>query len=324
MIVKPFDSYAYTKSLNSFTRRISPSHEKIDKIMEELSLQEAGEFGEKYILNILSEHHLPEQPYIFHNVNLYCITRMQIDCLLISPSWCLVIEIKNLIGELTFLSDPLQLICEKDGQRIAYRSPEAQLNQYIFGLREFFNRHQIQMPIFGVILLPFTNAIIIKPPSKYPLVIGKGIINHIWNLPRKSVVNPQKVVEVLMESMIDEWNYFPLTKHFRVHPADLKNGVECPNCGHIPMKRLQRTWACEACGHHDMNAHVQALKDYYMLIDKTISPKEAIEFLQLRNRYEAKRILKANSIRSFGATSSRKYELTLNIPSNKKKINSTV
>lgn len=313
MIVKKFESYHYTNGLTSLIKRLPPSHEKIEKILEELSIQEAGEFGERHILNILKEHQLPESTYIFHNVNLHCVTKIQIDCLLISPSWCLVLEIKNLNGELTFHPDPPQLICEKEGEKIAYRSPESQLNQYIFGLREFFNLHQIPLPIYGVILFPFTNSIILKPPTKFPLVIGRAIINHIWSLPKKKIVNPEKVARILMEQMTDEgWSYFPLTKHFHLHPKELKHGVECPKCGHIPMKRVLRTWVCEVCGHHDMRAHVQALKDYYMLIDRNISPKEAHHYLQLRNRYEATRILKANSLRSTGQTTSRKYELSLN------------
>lgn len=277
-------------------------------------MQKAGEFGENHLLTILLENKLPENTFILHNVTLQSTINVQIDILLISPSWCLILEVKNLTGELTFTTKPPQLICEKDEQRFAYRSPESQIKQYMFGLKAFLENHHFQVPIFGAIALPFSNAIIKTPPQNTPLIIGREIINYIWSLPKKEMINPKQLGKLIIkQSKGNVWNKFPLTKYYEINPSSITPGVECPNCGTIPMKRISRTWLCESCQKRDMQAHQQALKEYYMLINNHISPREAVQFLRLRNRYEAQRILKANSIRSTGATTALRYELKLNI-----------
>lgn len=192
MLIKPFQTSTYKIALESLRKRLSPRHEKILKIEEELSLQEAGENGEKHVLTILTENQLPKNTFILHNVTIDSIINIQIDIMLISPGWCLILEVKNLNGELTFMNNPPQLICVKEDRKLIYRSPEAQIDQYLFGLTRFFEQHQLKMPMYGAIVLPYANAIIDKPPSKYPLLMGRGIINHIWTLPKKTSSHPNK------------------------------------------------------------------------------------------------------------------------------------
>lgn len=312
MLIKPFQTSNYKIALESLRKRLSPRHEKILKIEEELSLQEAGENGEKHVLTILTENQLPKNTFILHNVTIGSIINIQIDIMLISPGWCLILEVKNLNGELTFMNNPPQLICVKEDRKLIYRSPEAQIDQYLFGLTRFFEQHQLKMPMYGAIVLPYANAIIDKPPSKYPLLMGRGIINHIWTLPKKDIIPSKQVAELMIRHTKEpSWNHFPLTEYYNIDSQDILRGVECPNCGAIPMKRLKRTWLCEKCNKMDMHAHVKALREYYMLIDKTISTKEAMDFLILRNRFEATRILKANSKERTGNTRNSRYDLAL-------------
>lgn len=314
LILKNFTSHDYTIALESLVHRLNPKHEKALKIQEDLNMQEAGEFGEKHLLTILTENKLPENTFIFHNVILKSIIDVQIDLLLLSPYWCLILEVKNLTGELTFTSKPPQLICEKENKKITYRSPASQLNQYIFGLKAFLENYQYQVPIYGAVVLPFNNAIIKNLPDDIPLLIGREIINYIWSLPKNKTINSKILGELLIKNcQRNSWSKFPLAQYYGINPSDIKQGVACPHCGTIPMKRLKRTWYCENCQKSDMYAHKRALKEYYMLINQHISPREAMEFLKLRNRYEARRILQANSIGIEGITSSLKYELSLEI-----------
>jgi len=57
------------------------------------------------------------------------------------------------------------------------------------------------------------------------------------------------------------------------------------------MQSIYNGWGCPLCGSVDANAHVQALLDYFMLIDFRISNKECRRFLHLNNVQKAKRIL---------------------------------
>ncbi|TQE90924.1 hypothetical protein [Ureibacillus terrenus] len=73
MLLKEFQTTHYKIALESLNKRLNPRHEKALKIEEELSLQEAGEIGEKQLLTILTESQLPKNTFILHNVNLQSI-----------------------------------------------------------------------------------------------------------------------------------------------------------------------------------------------------------------------------------------------------------
>lgn len=77
------------------------------------------------------------------------------------------------------------------------------------------------------------------------------------------------------------------------------------------MTRLVRRWRCNDCGTSNNTAHTNALRDYRMLISDTISTKQAVQFLGLRNRYEAIRILNDCAIEKVGSTRNTKYKLPL-------------
>src|SRR5690606_7036726 len=61
--------------------------------------------------------------------------------------------------------------------------------------------------------------------------------------------------------------------------SELKRGVQCPECGKFPMKRKHGTWFCPFCHIKDKNAHIQALYDYFLLVDSSITNKKFREFV---------------------------------------------
>jgi hypothetical protein len=94
--------------LEALLRRLPKNHVKRTKIMEELSRRWAGYKGEASLDFHL--RNLDEKNYlILHDLNLpdgkY---NCQIDALLLSPNFALIIEIKNMTGKLTYGS----ILCE--------------------------------------------------------------------------------------------------------------------------------------------------------------------------------------------------------------------
>lgn len=314
MIVKPFEKPKIIKGLEAMKKRLPVHHEKYAKIVDELSMHEAGNFGERHVLSLLSTKPLPENTLILHNVAFTTKVDVQIDVLLLTPSWCLIIEVKNIKGTLYFKTNPRQLIRINDnGTENILGMPESQIDKYCFGLKTIFQENGIQLPIYRVIHFPFNNANIKKMPETAPLLIGYELQNYIWTLPKQEKhINPKKVAQLLMKHQTETDDRFPLCTHYQIDAKSIRIGVECPHCETIPMTRIQRTWQCPSCGKNSMVAHQKALEDYYMLINKIISPREAVNFLNLSNRYVAKRILKQNSIKTTGSTHQRKYHLTLN------------
>ncbi|RKJ30494.1 NERD domain-containing protein, partial [Butyricicoccus sp. 1XD8-22] len=152
MIAKPFSSYDITLGLTALKNRIPPTHEKYSIIIEELSRYEAGEQGEQYILQLLSENELPKNTYVLHNVQFKSKVDVQIDVLIVTPSFCLVLEVKNIKGILHFKKNPRQLVREEEeGKLQILGSPEIQLEQYCLGLKLLLESMKIKAPIYGVI-----------------------------------------------------------------------------------------------------------------------------------------------------------------------------
>ncbi|MDM5332375.1 nuclease-related domain-containing protein [Ureibacillus composti] len=316
MILKPFEPYPMTAALTALTKRLHPSHEMYSKLQVELNRQEAGEHGEQHVFSLLATSQLPDQTYLLHNVGLKSKVETQIDILVLSPWWCLILEVKNIKGKLYFNDNPRQLIRKGDdgGKDEILGSPEIQVEQYTFGLKSFLESHGVKLPIYGAILFPFNNAIIEKPPEKILLLIGREVVRFIWSLPRSSGVNvdSRKLGELLMKSLYTR-DPFPLCHYYKISPSMISSGVECPHCGTIPMQRALRTWKCPKCEKTSMDAHRKALADYSMLINKQISNSECVSYLRLKNHQQAHRILAKCSSSRTGKSRNSVYHLSYNL-----------
>lgn len=292
----------------TLSRRLYSEHEKFPQIIDEIKRIEAGEFGERLLIEQL-ELEFGKDIRLLHNI---FIGKNQMDLLIFTKRWCLLLEVKNIKGHVIFTTGPRQLIRRNEnGTEEVFQSPDSQLERLHFALEDFFRMHAVNLPIYSAIIFPFNNVIIEKSTTKFPVFIGKDIINYIKSLQvDKDNGNAAAVIKLLQDNSIP-WHRFPLCDYYNIPRQFIRSGVECQYCGTIPMIRINRTWKCRSCGVTDINAHIKALRDYYVLISNFITSRDAMIFLGLRNRFEAIRILNANSIRRIGQSKTSKYELKL-------------
>lgn len=102
MIVKKRKVPLAIRKLRALTYRLPPNHPKLPLIMNDLKKREAGYKGECSIdfpLSFLE----PKSYFIFHDLRLQDQSRFfQLDTLLISKKFALIIEVKNMAGSLYF------------------------------------------------------------------------------------------------------------------------------------------------------------------------------------------------------------------------------
>lgn len=165
LILKPFEPYNLTLGLIALKNRLPAHHPKYQEIMDDLGKQEAGEKGEESVMSVLVANKLPENTVIMHNVSWVSNFQTQIDILILHPSWCLILEVKNIKGTLYFKSNPSQLVrLLDDGKEENLGSPETQVEQYCMGLRYKLNELKLpNVPIYRAIVFAFQNAIIKIP-----------------------------------------------------------------------------------------------------------------------------------------------------------------
>lgn len=131
-------------------------------------------------------------------------------------------------------------------------------------------------------------------------IISKRQLNRLSNL-----LEEQHTPEIF-----DPLEYFFIPK------TDLLTGVQCPVCFTLPMKRKRGRRVCLACSHSSSDAHISSLKDYYYLIQPTITNKQYRDFLQLSSRFIVQELLSAMHLQHTGTTKGSHYLLSNFEPEN--------
>ncbi|QOR66058.1 NERD domain-containing protein [Cytobacillus suaedae] len=127
MIIKPWKKSYELMKLEALLRRLSKIHPKRQLVEKDYAIKSAGYRGEQSLDYFLS--FLPEKNYmIFHNLRLKCNDNyFQIDILLVSPRFILIIETKNISGTLEFDHLNKQLIRTINDSINVYPDPVQQV-----------------------------------------------------------------------------------------------------------------------------------------------------------------------------------------------------
>ncbi|HEU5141363.1 MAG TPA: nuclease-related domain-containing protein, partial [Bacillales bacterium] len=123
-------------------RRLPPSHPKRPQIEKQLAKYNAGYRGERSIEYYLS--FLPEKQYhIFHDLRLTSGDHFfQLDTLLVSPSFILILEVKNISGTLHFDNTFHQLIRTIEDRKEGFNDPLLQVEHQKTQLANWLSQHK--------------------------------------------------------------------------------------------------------------------------------------------------------------------------------------
>lgn len=295
--------------------RLAKGHEKLDIIHEDLAKRSAGYRGElkvDYFLSFLPS----DKHYIFCDIRLIQNDKpFQIDTLVITSSFILILETKNILGTLFFDKHSNQLIRTLNGEDEGFSNPMYQVEHQKRQLKEWMKKYNFP-------LIPIEHLVIISSPST---IIKTTNGNHVlFNkvLHAEHLLNKINELEQtfkkhqLDKKMIRKLNKLLLKNHtpreenilewYGLHHKEIITGVQCPKCGKLPMARMYGTWYCRHCHEKNKSAHKQAINDYF-LIYKTINNQQCREFLHLESRYTSKKILKSMNLPYTGNQKSRIY-----------------
>lgn len=297
-------------------RNISDFHPRIPDIKALLRRKMSGFYGEKsldYHLSSLNQDYYDIIPGIRLSNNE---RKFQIDTLILSNFFILIIEIKNLRGELEFDSAKGQLIQSVDGKTYGYDDPFAQVNEQKFQLKKWMeNRKLPPIPIETLVVLSKNNALIKK-------VTGSS--NNYWKLCR--CINANEKIRYFENMYKTEYiphkdrrrlgKYilkhnipieFDILSRFNIPPTDLLPGIQCTQCSKRPMIYTYGKWNCQQCGYISKNAHEQKIFDYFFLFGPTITNKQFREQVCLESRHLATRILNSMNLQQQGTNKGRIY-----------------
>ena len=294
--------------LKVLLKRLSPTNEKFDEIHEEIRNFESGDFGELYVKSAL-ETHFEKNITILTKLN---IGQHEADLIALTDYACYLFEVKNMKGHIQITNSPRQMVRTlPNGQKQIFTSPISQLERLHFTLKEIFAKAGIDILIYPAVVFAFNNAEIQSESQQYPILVGKEVINFVQTYHVSGKTNGARANNIarLLQKGTKNITYRSLCDKYRIPIDQVLTGVICPNCAHLPMSRIQYLWLCEKCGHKSRSAHLNALRDYYILISNKITNQECVQFLHLRNRFESYRILKSVSEKWEGTTNNRIYTI---------------
>ncbi|MED3549794.1 nuclease-related domain-containing protein [Cytobacillus praedii] len=318
MIVKERTIPIRIQKNEALLRRIADKHYKREEIEADLAKRWAGYRGEQAVDFPLSK--LPEKDYmIFHGIRLsngkYFF---QIDTLILTTYFALILEVKNYAGTLYF--DPLlnQLIqTNPNGQTKGYANPIEQASQQRTELSKWLNKRNISIPIDFLVVIGKPSTIIQTAPGNMKMM-QKVLhvqfllkeIEKIGLFYKNEILNPKelkKICRTLLKEHKEET--FDVLPFYNVSKSELITGALCEKCQSTsPLQRHYGTWFCPKCKSIDKNAHIYAINDYFLLNnDSTISNRQFRDFLHLSSASIAKKLLISMNLPFKGQLKGRVY-----------------
>jgi len=316
LIVKEREIPIRLQKLEALFKRLPKNHPIRPQIEGELLKRWKGYKGEQSVDFYLNK--LPQKEYmIFHNIRLknghYYF---QIDTLILTPYFALILEVKNISGTLSFESTFNQMIQTTPNGENGYQNPIEQARQQCEELKKWLENRKILISIdfFVIISKPTTllKADLTKSHLLQKLLHVQYLLNGIEKTKRiyqKQLINGKemrKIARMILkedtQETVDILNFYNLTG------KDISKGVICSKCSTNPMIFHYGKWNCLNCEYRDPDAHYEAIADYFLLFNDTpISNKQFREFLQIPSSFTANRLLKSMKLPHTGTNKGRRY-----------------
>lgn len=209
----------------------------------------------------------------------------QIDTLILTLRYILLIETKAYSGTLFFDKHSEQIIQTKDGQEKSYDNPISQVRMQIWHLKRWLQNHKFSVPpIYHLVAISNPSTIIKVSDRSLNNLIVKGdvLLSRILQI-EETISNTsftEKEVKKLSKSLLK--NHSPhhpdILRQYSLTLDDLQKGVQCPSCLTYGMHRVKWVWRCPVCEYKSKIAHHKTVKEFFLLISPTIKNQMCREF----------------------------------------------
>ncbi|PGZ94648.1 MULTISPECIES: nuclease-related domain-containing protein [unclassified Bacillus (in: firmicutes)] len=319
MILKERTVPLTIRKLEALLRRLPKEHNQRLRIEDDFAKFKAGFHGEKSL-----DYHLS-----FFNKERYIIIQdlrlldnekrfFQIDTIILSPSFILIIEVKNLVGILYFDQSFNQLIRMNEGKEEAFMNPIIQVERQKRQLRSWLEQNKfMNYPIIPWVVLSNSKSII-KASSNViqianTVIHSDSLYRKLEELEKKLHINifTSKEIRKLAKLLIKQNQLLDqnILEKYNISKNELLTGVICDNCKLYSMFRTKGSWYCPQCFNVSKDAHLHSLYDFYLLIGNTIKNSQLREFLHITSIYSASRLLRKLNLPSSGTKKDKTHYL---------------
>ncbi|KGX88270.1 NERD domain-containing protein [Pontibacillus litoralis] len=308
----------FLQQLESLSHRLPPHHEKYGEVIRKYRMHAAGYAGEKSLLYPFRYINSPHA--IFFDLRLRDSIQhyFQMDALLLTPTCCIIFEVKNISGTIYFDPHFQQLIRKDTNQETSLPDPLSQVKRQKQHLSHWFiSNHFYHIPIETVVVVTNQSSVIQAPSTHndaYNQVVRVenllGKIEGILGRHQEKKLSNKQLTNIKKSLLDQHTDYCPtIMKMFHLKEDDLCKGIACPQCHHKSMYRKNGKWNCIKCDTTSKTAHVAGIKDYALLIGHSATNAALRDFLKIESRHLMLRILHGLHLPQTGAQKNRMYSL---------------
>ena len=301
--------------LEAIVRRFPPDDFRKADFEKKLYRKRAGYKGEKtldYYLEKIDHSEMVILQDLRIPINN---THFQIDTLIITPYFLLIIDSKNYAGTLIFLPEFNQLIRVQNDIEEVFPDPILQTKIQASQLKAFLKKHHVTpLPIENLVAISNTQAIIKNPTNdkevSYRVFRSANVafkIPPFYKKHTQSHLSKNDMKRLARHLIKAHEPLIPDPKSMNLPFDRMNTGVQCPACEAFGMDYRQGKWTSLSCGHKTADAHIQALKDYFLIYGPSITSKQFREFTKVGSPSTAKRLLASMNLTFDGTTKGRTY-----------------
>ena len=251
---------------------------------------EAGRYGEMRVDRSIKEVQFPSEVHIIPDLHMKIHENryIQVDTFIITCSYILIIEVKNIVGTINFKSSPNQLIRTLDDEITAFSCPIIQLQRNLNGFQVLLNQIELKMPTYTALVFASDKAVIENASKDQTILFAKNLPLFIQKLNKLPAQLTKGQFLKLKELIMKKNTHFvetPLCQKYEIAANELKKGVLCINCGYLLSRVSERQWKCNACGQTDKDPIPRNIEDLFILMKHEVTMKECMSLLQLKSRH---------------------------------------
>ena len=319
MILKPLEVPELLLKTEALNYRLIPIHPLKLKISAKARNLRAGYNGELSLEFPLS--FLPYDKFlIFHALRIHDANGIfQIDILLLSANFILIIEVKNIWDHVIF-DDMGQAVRVENDKTKAFTNPIDQVNlqhlRFLRWLRQFnFPSIPIEKIVVysnpNTVLKNHTNDKVITEVVMHKEKILQKIdeLTRMYHTPCFSEEHLMNLAFQLLTAHVSE--EVDILNKYNVSSDELIKGVFCQECNIAPMRWIRGKWNCSSCKTSSKTSHQWALVDYGLLKSAYINNRSARDFLQVDSEKVARNLLQKENFERLGTTSGVKYKMDI-------------
>ncbi|WP_166786754.1 nuclease-related domain-containing protein [Jeotgalibacillus salarius] len=295
-------------------------------LLKEASIIRAGEFGEKLIDQLLLPFGSDEFLIGLNLTFPFDGETIQIDHLVLTPSFALTIETKHIKGHVKLdLENEQMYRHEPDGSIFTSTHPPLQAERHRKGLLQIFNKMNVDLPVYS--LIPFTHSTVhLEAVGSYTVLPQEICRSGRFTMKLRELCEsglPQKISPLALPQIADTLKTYTVNEkiyhtldRFNISKSQLIPGVWCHFCSELSCIWTGRRFRCQLCREPNDETYQDTLFVYLTFVSESIANKQARIMLNLTRPGTARILMLKAGLEPFHKTSKRFYRIRKSIRAN--------